>query len=57
MDTLTSSAYGWVMPDEKLQICWICRKQVPPEKGIPDEYGFYAHEECVAKQKAKKERG
>jgi hypothetical protein len=53
MDTLALSAYVWIMPDEKVQICWICRRPVPPEKGVRDEFGFLAHEECVAKQKAK----
>jgi hypothetical protein len=42
------------MPDEKPQICWICRKPVLPEEGaIPDEFGFFAHEECLSTQKAK----
>jgi hypothetical protein len=53
MDTLTPIAYGWLMPDEKWQICWICRKPVTPEEGIRDEFGFFAHEECLSEQKAK----
>jgi hypothetical protein len=44
------------MADEKSQICWICRKPVPPEESVQDEFGFFAHETCLAKQKAKKAR-
>jgi hypothetical protein len=56
MDTFSPGAYGYVMPDAKPQICWICRKPVPL-KSVPDEFGFFAHEECIAKQKAKAARG
>jgi hypothetical protein len=28
-------------------ICWVCRKPVSPEESKPDEYGFFAHENCL----------
>jgi len=35
------------MVDEPPKICWVCGKQVPPLESTPDEFGFFAHWDCL----------
>lgn len=36
------------MLPSSLNVCWVCGKPVSPEDSWPDEYGFFAHENCLS---------
>jgi len=38
-------------------ICWVCRKPVSPEESKPDEYGFFAHKNCLKMEAGKSVQG
>jgi hypothetical protein len=31
------------------KVCWVCGRPIPQEeKSMPDEFGFFAHNPCIA---------
>jgi len=47
MDTAAAGPRMGAMPFPLQTICWVCLKPVPPET-MPDEFGFFVHEACLA---------